>query len=242
MKVYWNTRENPEPYTVLPSRSCVFGVQVSGRIRWQKEEEVQVLEKAGLTGILTEHRKFTSTGNTRSLLIIASPYSLSSKLDFSLSEIKNRSIGLSDLFPASKVLSLLSDCEEEADSEGDGLAAWTRFWNSLPERKKTDRYIPEAERRIQEAKGDVSIRQLVSDLGISQSKLERDFKERIGLSPKEYASLVRFGEIFEHSEESENLTDLAYRSGYYDQAHFIREFRKFSGVSPKEWFRKKNGI
>jgi len=38
-------------------------------------------------------------------------------------------------------------------------------------------------------------------------------------------------------EQYTNLTDLAYENGYYDQAHFIKDFKAFTGMSPKQFFK-----
>lgn len=238
MQIFWSKREDSEVYTVLPSGNCVFGIQVSGRLRWKKEDSDKILDTTGVTGILTEHRKYSSLPETKTLLVSVSPLLLSAKLRFDLTEIKNQSLSLFELFSREKILSLLADCEEESALGGDGKKAWARFWDSLPDSDVKELFLPEALRTIREKEGEISVRSLSEELGISQSTLERGFKRRIGLNPKEYANLVRFRKIFDRKEEAENLTDLAYRSGYYDQAHFIREFRKMAGVSPKEWFSK----
>ncbi|WP_425269774.1 helix-turn-helix domain-containing protein [Leptospira yasudae] len=53
---------------------------------------------------------------------------------------------------------------------------------------------------------------------------------------------MRFRNALRLKDESSNLTDLAYLSGYYDQAHFIRAFKRRIGKSPKKWFQAKPTI
>jgi AraC-like DNA-binding protein len=68
------------------------------------------------------------------------------------------------------------------------------------------------------------------------------FSEAVGLSPKRYARLVRFGRVLLRLERQPEtgLAEIAQDVGYADQAHFNRDFRNFSGISPGE-YRKRGG-
>jgi AraC-like DNA-binding protein len=91
--------------------------------------------------------------------------------------------------------------------------------------------------RILGAKGMVSVEKLAGELNISVRHFERKFKEIAGLTPKLYANVIRFQAATHHKAEGvRDLTSIAYECGYYDQSHFINDFRRFSGYSPKEYF------
>jgi len=68
------------------------------------------------------------------------------------------------------------------------------------------------------------------------------FSEAIGLSPKRYARLARFGRVLLRLERQKGtgLAEIAQDAGYADQAHFNRDFRDFAGISPGE-YRKMGG-
>jgi AraC-like DNA-binding protein len=70
---------------------------------------------------------------------------------------------------------------------------------------------------------------------VSIRQVERICQERLGMSPKLYARLIRFSNAYRMKEKnsSYNWMDIAYKSGYYDQMHFIRDFKEFAGVTPK---------
>lgn len=75
----------------------------------------------------------------------------------------------------------------------------------------------------------------VSDLAcLSLRQFERKCKERLGLSPKVYSRLIRFSNAYRLFEKSEvpNWSEIAYLSGYYDQMHFIKDFKEFAGITP----------
>ena len=88
-------------------------------------------------------------------------------------------------------------------------------------------------------KGVVSIDSLVRDMGISCRHFDRKFLETVGIPPKVFTRLVRFQSTLQlpFKVNVKNLTELALSSGYYDQSHFIRDFKAFSGLSPKEYFK-----
>ncbi|MDD6211169.1 MAG: helix-turn-helix domain-containing protein [Bacteroidales bacterium] len=71
-------------------------------------------------------------------------------------------------------------------------------------------------------------------MNLSYKWLDRNFARHIGIRPKEYASLQRFiHAYFAFMEDKDSdLMDIAINSGYYDQNHFTKEFKKYTGLSP----------
>ena len=86
--------------------------------------------------------------------------------------------------------------------------------------------------------GQQNIHELVNDLGVSMSTLERNFKKQIGLSPKHYARIIRFNRIFRIIRQKgfSDWHDIIYECGYFDQAHFIKDFTRFTGETPRSYF------
>ncbi|MBC8770423.1 AraC family transcriptional regulator [Arenibacter sp. BSSL-BM3] len=100
--------------------------------------------------------------------------------------------------------------------------------------KKIDlNYVNLAAELIRNTKG-VRIKDLSSQLYISQRQLEREFKEKLGISPKHYLRIVRINEVLRLLNEDHmiDLTSVAYQCGYFDQAHFIKDFKKITGQKP----------
>jgi AraC-like DNA-binding protein len=94
-------------------------------------------------------------------------------------------------------------------------------------------------RRLLGSRGRVSIGTLVGEVGFSQKHLITQFREEIGLSPKTLARVLRFGRAVEIIKRGggHRLAEIALDCGYYDQAHFARDFRAFAGVTPTELVR-----
>lgn len=87
---------------------------------------------------------------------------------------------------------------------------------------------------ILKQKGQVNIEKLASDGNMSLRNFERRFFEQVGISPKLFSRIVRFNEALEIKikNQKKNWTSIAQDCGYFDQMHFIKEFKLFAGGSP----------
>jgi len=85
-------------------------------------------------------------------------------------------------------------------------------------------------------KGDISIGELSNRYHMNPRKLERTFKNLMGLSPKKFTNIIRFLSIFKYLLKNgfNELSLKALDFGYYDQAHFNKEFKKFSNLTPTD--------
>ena len=85
-------------------------------------------------------------------------------------------------------------------------------------------------------KGVISIKELALGTYTSQRHLSRRFKEHIGTSPKTFSNIIRFQQIINQMNDNINIdfTSLVQSNGYYDQSHFIKEFKTFYGKAPTQ--------
>jgi AraC-like DNA-binding protein len=96
------------------------------------------------------------------------------------------------------------------------------------------RDIAHAWSRLLATHGGVSIAGLARELGWSRRRFGERFREHVGLAPKPAARVLRFRRAVELLERDDGtrLAAIAHECGYYDQAHFNRDFRAFAGASP----------
>lgn len=86
-------------------------------------------------------------------------------------------------------------------------------------------------------RGMTDVSTLSSQYCLSTRQFERNFKEFAGFSPKLYSRIVRFqSAIAQYGQADKSLTEIAYDCGYYDQSHFIHDFKEFSGLHPRHYF------
>lgn len=83
----------------------------------------------------------------------------------------------------------------------------------------------------------LSIPDLSDKFCMTERTLQRHFKEYAGLSPKLLSRIIRFkSALNDYGNRTKLLTDIAHECGYYDQSHFITDFKSFSGYHPKAYF------
>jgi AraC-like DNA-binding protein len=90
--------------------------------------------------------------------------------------------------------------------------------------------------RLVASRGRSSIASIVQEVGWSQRHFTAQFKHEIGVSPKVFARMLRFGHVVRaiRAGRTADLADLAVGSGYYDQSHLNRDVREFAGTTPGE--------
>jgi AraC-like DNA-binding protein len=90
---------------------------------------------------------------------------------------------------------------------------------------------------------DASLQSLAEAIGYSQKHFIGLFKRQVGATPKQYLRILRFQRAVQGLEtaSSPDWSGFALQNGFYDQAHFINDFRGFSGFSPAEYLRLKAG-
>lgn len=86
-----------------------------------------------------------------------------------------------------------------------------------------------------------TIKHLSDKTGITQKHLITLFKKYVGLSPKMFSRVFKFQKVIHLIEQQKKIdwSMLAYECGYFDQAHFIKEFQAFSGINPVAYLEKR---
>lgn len=81
----------------------------------------------------------------------------------------------------------------------------------------------------------ISVERMAQLACLSRKQFERVFLNAVGMKPKEYSNVVRFQKsLWLMQNGNRDFADIAYSCGYADQSHFIRECRRYSGVTPAE--------
>lgn len=90
---------------------------------------------------------------------------------------------------------------------------------------------------LQQSPQFLAIRDLANTIGITQKHLISQFERIVGLRPKSFARVCKFQRVVNLIEQQKEIdwTRIANDCGYYDQAHFIKEFQAFSGLNPSTY-------
>lgn len=96
---------------------------------------------------------------------------------------------------------------------------------------------------ILESKGSIKIREVCNRLEVNIKTLERRFKNSLGLTPKEFAAIVRVNHAYRLMKTGSrgDIQDIVFECGYYDQAHLINDFRQLTCFTPEILWKKTDG-
>lgn len=227
-------------YKILPGTEMVIGFQYKGRLSQIKDGDVMPLATSGITGLHDSFRIFKSSSDIGTILIYFKDGGAATFFRQPLHEIFRESISLENFMLRSELLILEEQlCEAGADAQRvNVLEDW------LIERMRPsaqDPLVLQALALIHKNKGNIRIKELALQLHISQSPLEKRFRRMVGASPKKFASIVRFKHALRQYNRQGSLTELGYEAGFYDQAHFIKEFYHFTGETPEAFFSGEDG-
>jgi AraC-like DNA-binding protein len=96
--------------------------------------------------------------------------------------------------------------------------------------------------RISTAHGGIRVADLASSIGITRQQLARQFATHVGVTPKTFARVIRAHAALARADAARaayprevDWSAIAYELGYYDQPHFIDDFRALTGTTPGEW-------
>ncbi len=115
-------------------------------------------------------------------------------------------------------------------------SAFTGFLDQRITPPEVDHRFENAVNQILEARGHLNVSEL--NVGVSERQLRRLFGYYFGESAKTFARIIRFQNILGSKPSSQSLKNnkIYFDEGYYDQAHFIKEFKEFYGVTPNRAF------
>jgi AraC-like DNA-binding protein len=183
---------------------------------------------AGLSDapVLIEH-----AGIQHGIEVNLTPLGARRLLGVPMHELTNRVVALDDLLGADLLVERLSEATSWS-AQFDLLDA--ALARRLAETPAPAPEVAWAFGRLRASSGAAPVTALAGELGWSRRRLVDAFRDQVGLPPKLLARILRFERVVARlrAEDPERWTDVAYDAGYYDQAHFNRDFREFAGVTP----------
>jgi len=178
------------------------------------------------------------TGNTTMFGVRFYPHTAALAIPVPLTEINNLVLPLEDIF-GSKINTLAQQVYESQKPALIIPLLEKFFLKALNQYKISYNHqrVDLAVKHILKSRGTLKIETLARKMNISCRYLEMIFKTATGISPKLFSRITQFQTIFELIQQRPdlNLTQLAYRNNYADQAHFTRTCKQFTGASPKHF-------
>ncbi|MBL8021911.1 MAG: AraC family transcriptional regulator [Leptospirales bacterium] len=215
----------PGARTVHPCSMLVLGFQYQGRLERANGKAWENLAPAGITGLQSVSRTFRQMGPTGTVLAYVPPEEFLGS-DLPASELTERSVSLEFLF-ASGRLKQLHEQLEGAHSAAERISL---VGDLLAERQpRRSSAVVRLAANLIRTRGRVSGKELSRLTGLGTRQLQRLFLTHIGISPMEFARLVRF------ERSIERIRSVGVSAGaeeYADQAHMSHDIKQRTGLTP----------
>jgi len=223
-------------YKVFPSMGLVIGFQYKGQISSINNKTINKLTSAGITGMSDSYKIFKNSDNIGTVLVYFTEIGFTHFSTRPANELFNVIISLDDIFEKNKV----NEVEEKLAAvytDKQRIKIVEQFLLSQLKDIQTDKLIVEAVKLIYQSKGVIRVKELNEKLFISQSPFEKRFRKVVGTSPKKFASIIRFNAVLDNLNGTKSLTEICYENNFFDQAHFIKNFKQFTGDTPEQFKR-----
>jgi AraC-like DNA-binding protein len=172
------------------------------------------------------------SGSIHVFNILFQPAGLNRLVGINMTSLVNEDPAAADVLGKSAVT--LGDAVRAAPDFRERVAAVERWAGMMLDKRGPDGVIGHASRLLIAARGRARIEGLVGKSGLSIRQFERRFSTQVGMTPKLFARTIRFDTALVTRRDAPNRlwTDIIHELGYFDQAHFIRECRAFTGLPP----------
>lgn len=223
-------------YKVFPSSGLVIGFQYKGQLSTIHSNTENKLTTSGITGITDGYKIFKNAADIGTILVYFTEIGFTHFASHPAHELFNLSLSLDNIFDKNSV----AEIEERlamAGTDKQRIKIVEQFLISQLKDIQTDKLIVEAVKLIYQTNGTIRIKELNEKLLISQSPFEKRFRKVVGTTAKKFASIVRFNAVLNNLTEAKTLTEICYENNFFDQAHFIKDFKQFTGDTPEHFKR-----
>ncbi|WP_428657266.1 helix-turn-helix domain-containing protein [Runella sp.] len=221
---------------VLPGTSLAVAFRIKGQVNYLTESNSTVLPSTAISGLRKSVRLINYSKNTATLIVSFTETGANAFFKEPLHELFEESISLDNFIPQHK-LSIIEEQLAETQNNNQRIAIVEQFLMSKIGNSTPDKLILNAIYRINAAKGSIKMRELAGTLYISQDAFEKRFRKIVGTSPKQFSSIIRMKSVIHQKQPTQSLTEIAFDAGYFDQPHFNKDFKLFTGQTPTDFFK-----
>jgi len=194
--------------------------------------EKTVLPRFFLLGQKTCSNHVAASGQTGVIIFSFKPCGAAPFFNLPLNRCKDQAIPLRDFLSPQKI-DPIEDQVLHTASNLEKVAILQNFLVNQLQENAFDALILRSAHQINRQRGRVQIDDLARTACLGRRQYERRFRQSIGLSPQKFASIIRFQKALLMQQQNWHWADIITACGYYDQSHFIREMKAYSGLSPR---------
>ncbi|MFY0631667.1 MAG: helix-turn-helix transcriptional regulator [Flavobacteriaceae bacterium] len=194
--------------------------------------EWEIQSKELIAGQIRNHFFLKNTGESKMFSIQFQPWAIKEIFGFEMSLLVDKVLEIpSDIKSSIELIKEIAIGNLPFEEKVESVSAW---FLEMQNKAFNSKY--KAVEHIHQKNGLIQLEDLSRLCETSERTIERYFKSYIGLSPKFYSRIIRFSSIFKMIQEEEiDWQDIVYKAGYYDQSHFIKNFKEFTGEDPSKY-------
>ncbi|WP_257657909.1 helix-turn-helix domain-containing protein [Parapedobacter lycopersici] len=219
---------------VLPDTAIALAFRFGGQVAYGHDRHT-VLPEASLTGLRQSARLINYLPHSGTIVVLLKEGMAPALFRNPLHELTGLTLGLDTCFSATEI-ARVQDQLTGARNHRMRVAVLEDFLLARLRPLGPDPAMIRAVSAIHQAKGRLSISGLADNACLSQDAFEKRFRRTIGISPKPFAAIVRLRTLISQYGHGQSFQRLALEGDYFDQAHFNRAFKRFTGLPPREFF------
>ncbi|MFM9946648.1 MAG: DUF6597 domain-containing transcriptional factor [Saprospiraceae bacterium] len=242
VKFYWTLEVPFDPKNqkqkIVPD-GCIemtfnFGDKIK---RYTSETDFFLHPNAMVMGQRTKSYFILPAGNVDTFAICFYPIGFINFVNTPLEDLVDKETPISELFGQAEAYELEQQMTQAIDAQQRIDIIETFFLKKLNEKTTISNIVKSTVDALLKTNGTTPINVLLKNEISKRRQLERHFKKQIGISPKQLGKAIRLQTTLNLllNKKSEKLTDIAYESDYFDQNHFIKDFKDLVGITPKEF-------
>lgn len=249
VKCHWTlevpAEYNSEKQRIVPD-GCMELIFILGDDikRYTSENEFIVQPRVIVVGQITEPFIIQPVGYVHCFATRFYPYGTANFIKTPLKNLENKETPIAELFGKSTADELEQKIIQATDTQQRIEIIETFLLDKFNEKSTIDHIVKSTVEALIATSGTSPIKAILKEDLSKRRQLERNFLKQIGMSPKQLGKVVRLQTALKLllNQKTETFTEIAYESEYYDQNHFIKDFKEFTGLTPREFLGKEQMI
>ena len=247
VKYYWTlevpAEDDSQRQQIIPDGCIEMAFILGDDIkRYISQDEFILQPRAMVLGQRIEPFYIEPVGYVNTFAVSFYPYGFANFITKPIKNLTNKETPITLLFGENSAKELERKILQATDTK-ERIGRIEEFlFDKLNGKATIDNIVKTTIDTLLSTSGSAPINKILKEDLSKRRQLERKFAKQIGISPKQLGKVIRLQTALKIllNEEAENLTSIAYESEYYDQAHFIKDFKEFTGISPKEFLGNKH--
>ena len=246
VKFYWTLQvpydPNNQKQKIIPDGCIEMTFNLKDKIkRYISEDAYEIHPNSMVMGQRTKSYFIEPIGDVDSFAVCFYPYGFANFVSTPLEELVDVEKPLEDLFGVNLSKALEQKIFQATNTQRRIVIIEAFLLDKLKENATIENLVKTTVDALIATNGSHPIKQILKQDLSKRRQLERNFKKQIGISPKQLGKVLRLQTALKMLlNDNENLTNVAYESEYFDQAHFIKDFKEFIGTTPKEFLGNEN--